>query len=327
MDAVLTCLITDNIGPNLLSQRLVQTITRYLNVAGGVAVRRFSDALRFALNALGLQPGAKIVISPLSPAIYLNVFDEMGFTPLYADVDSDSACISVSAVEKLIQLNPDALLIHAPIGFAPDMEKLIQFGKPIVEDISEALGANTGIKHAGSYGRYALISLEPEKIITSGGGAVVLANSRRDLSHLNKVVDTQPEEIFLPDLNSSLGLIQIGSLEQFIERRKDIAQVFSRAVMKSKHKTLVQKGDGENIFFAFPVLLNKGMKDVVQYAMKKKIQVIPAFNKSALAVRELPDFPCPVARSLMLRCVLFPLYPSLGKANTEEISKVLSTLP
>ena len=69
------------------------------------------------------------------------------------------------------------------------------------------------------------------------------------------------------------------------------------------------------------------MKEARQYALKKSVDTHPAFAASIAALDDGPATNCSNARSLVLRCVLFPLYPMLGKRDVETVCKVLATLP
>ncbi|MFQ3578843.1 MAG: hypothetical protein SNJ71_01720 [Bacteroidales bacterium] len=69
------------------------------------------------------------------------------------------------------------------------------------------------------------------------------------------------------------------------------------------------------------------MKDVITYANKKEIKVELAFMDSIVSHNEDIQRFCPVAYSLSLRTVLFPLYPRLTGKQVEAVAKVLATLP
>ncbi len=327
MNAVLSCLVSDTIGPGGIAKKLVGTMAKYFGSAGGAAFREYNRAIGVALNSLNLEPGSRIVISPLSPAVYVSVIEAKGYSILYCDVDPDTGCISAPAIEELMKSNPAAILLHAPLGFIPDIQSLEEYEIPIIEDISHGVGGNTKEHPIGSYGRFTIVSMEADDIITSGGGSVVLARGRQDLSQLRATIEPLASDCFLSDLNAALGLVQFETLERYIQRRKEIASHYVRAMMHTKHKTLSQNDESENVYYSFPVFLNSGMKEVVQYAKKKKIQTRPAFEGCALDTADLHSSACPHAQSLVLRTLLFPLYPSLGKQNVEYIAKVLSTLP
>jgi dTDP-4-amino-4,6-dideoxygalactose transaminase len=320
-------MVSDSLGPGLLGQKLVKDVADYLGVCGGAALREYGRAIKLAAAALGLEEGARALISPLAPRVYRDTFQEMGLELVFADVDEDSGCLAASGPEASGGPDAAAMVVHGSLGFVPDMDALSGCGIPIIEDISQALGAHTGSRKLGSYGSYVIISLEPEGIITAGGGALLLCRGRKELNALSKLTDTLPPDVFLPDFNAALGITQVKNIEKFIERRKEIAAVFSHAARQSRHKMLTQKGDGENIFFSFPVLLHSGMRDVQGYARKNGIETRPAFSESILAHLPEDDRAYPVAKSFLLRCLLFPLYPTLTKSGILQIEKTLSTLP
>ena len=79
---------------------------------------------------------------------------------------------------------------------------------------------------------------------------------------------------------------------------------------------------------AFPLILTSSYKDVKQYAAKKDIEISQAYEDSVIALKqeELSDS-CIRAKSLYLRCALFPLYPRLTHSQVSKIVKVLGSLP
>jgi dTDP-4-amino-4,6-dideoxygalactose transaminase len=323
-------MVSDSLGPGALGQRLVKDVCEYLGCGGGLALREYGRAIRLAFQALELSPGSRVAISPLAPRIYGEALREQGFEAVYADVEEDSGCVSPEGVDAVRGEGIAAVVVHATLGFVPDMEGFAELGVPVIEDISQAVGANTGVKKLGCFGAYTIVSLEPEGIITAGGGALLLCRGRKETQALLKLPRQPLPEELLPDFNAALGITQIKNIEKFVEKRKEIAAVFSHSAQQVRHRMLSQKGEAENIFFSFPLLLASGMKDVQAYARKKGIESGVAFSESILACLEEDDAAAkryPVARSFLLRCILFPLYPSLTKSSVEQISRVLSTLP
>jgi len=168
MDAVLTCMVSDSLGPGEITDSFVTRVSEYLELPGGIALREYPRALEIALELLDLPEGAKVIISALSPAFYIDVLKRKGYEPLIADVDPSNAAIHPERVAELLPLGPAALVVHYPLGFVPDLEALSQFGLPIIEDISTALGSHTGVKRGGNYGRFVIVCCEPDGIITAG---------------------------------------------------------------------------------------------------------------------------------------------------------------
>lgn len=343
MDSVLSCLVSEVLGPATLGERLLKILSDDLNAAGGCAVREYPRAIALAFRALGLERGARIALSPLLPWVYHYVCAELGMQPVYVDVDRQSPVIDPQSLQKVGDVA--AVVVDATLGFAADLERLVEFGMPIIEDVSQGLGATAGQHSVGTVGRYVICGLEPEHIITAGGGAALLARGRRERAALKAVSDGLPRELFLPDMNAALGVIQALELQRLNSRRREIAAIYAQSIAQSHHRTPVQHGEGENVDFSYPVFVESGVRDVIAYARKKSIEVIPAFGESVLGKavgREaqhgdegsterdgsLPDQTLlPNARGFLLRCLLFPLYPMLKKDEVELVQRVLATLP
>ena len=338
MDSVLTCMVSDVIGPATLTERLIKVLGDYLQAAGGYAVRDYPRAIEVAFAAAGLSAGDTVVLSPLLPWIYHHVCRGMGLNPVYVDVDAHSPVIDAALVR--IVDNPRAVVAASTLGFAPDLESLQELPVTLIEDVSQGLGANTGTHSVGTVGHFTICGMEPEHIITSGGGAAVFARGRKERAALKTVCDTLPRELFLPDMNAALGLIQALEVERLVQRRKEIAAVYARSAAQGRHKTAVQLGDGENVFFSFAVLVESAAGEVVAYARKKSIEVVTAFESSVIGYASVPReegaevdplLPeatvCPNARRFLLRTLLFPLYPMLKRDEVELVQRVLATLP
>ena len=67
MDAVLTCMVDEKIGPGELNTRLIQLVKEFFKCDGAVALRSPAIALGYALTALELEKGSKVMISALAP--------------------------------------------------------------------------------------------------------------------------------------------------------------------------------------------------------------------------------------------------------------------
>ncbi len=341
MDSVLTCMVDDNIGPGDRSRELVSAVSHHLGIAGGIALRERGRALALALEMLDLPPDSRIAMDPLVPAYYHDVVVDAGLDPVYVDVTGEGTCLDPRKLESLRAGTLGAgtlgaIVTHTALGYVPEMDAIAGFGVPIIEDISEGIGANTGDRLAGSYGRLVIVGMEPDGIITAGGGTLLLAATKADAARLRRAAHDLPLEVLLPDMNAALGLRQIKELERFITRRAELASVFSRAVMRGRHTVPGQPGDGENVHYAFPVVLSGGTADVRQYARKKGVETALAFEDSVLARYGRSEAAAggvvgenefPAARALGLRCIRFPLYPALTGAETAIIERVLSTLP
>ncbi len=330
MHSVLSCLVTDEIGPASLSADLVAVACAEYGQDGGKALREYVRAVELTVAALGLKEGDNAIVSPLAPTVYIRAFERFGINAVFADVHDEDACLNPEAVGKALEaIEAKAIFVHAPLGRVPDLTALSEYDLPLIVDIGEALGAKDNEGPLGSGAEYLILPMEPEAIATSGGGTLILAGNKSALKSLVEAADTLSADAFLPDLNASLGIVQWREYPQFLESRDMIFGAFTQALMKGRHRTLANPvgEDSRGVPFSFPVVLVSPMNEVRRYARKKGIETEPAFSGRALETYPEAEEDCPVAKALMMSVLLFPLYPTLGKKNVQHIVKVLSTLP
>ncbi len=330
MDSVLNCLVTDSIGPGEYADKFIKSLKESLDFDFGFALRSPFEALCYAFEALGLKEGDSILVSALAPAYYAGAAAEKGISLVIADCAENSLQPDMNAIRAAIDaspVKPSTYILFEPLGIIPDLSGLAESGLRIVEDITQGIKAYRGEAKAGSIGSLAILGLESRGIVTTGGGAVLFAKARREGLVLRNIAEEIPAELRMTDYNAALGWAQLRGLENNLETRRSIYQVFGASIARTKHHLLSVEGDGEAGFWAFPVALESGLKDVRAYAKKKEIDTELAFEESLAGKGLLPEGLCPRARSLAMRSVLFPLHERIGKAGVQKIERLLGTLP
>jgi dTDP-4-amino-4,6-dideoxygalactose transaminase len=390
MDAVLTAMVEDKIGPGEQSRLLIQIAKDRLRFDYCLALRSPAIALYLALKALNLEDGQGVLISALSPRYYHRVIEDLRLRPVYCDVRGDVPLMGRKTVEEAIagkdpEIEIRCIVLHHTLGFVPDTASMAELGIPIIDDRSQSYGAGfleeagksagsaesgpqgeasvrplretgSGGLPAGLSGVFTILGLEERDMLTSGGGALLYAVNRRDGSALRNYGDLPPE-YSLPDMNAAMAVIQFRESARNLEKRLEIARIYNQSALRTRHRRFVQGDEGQYNNYAFPLVLETGLKDVKAYARKKEILVESAFENTLIGFALTGDgeaalFPaaappsgdgaagekgensvsrfqdlCPEAYSLSLRTVLFPLYPRLSSSEVERISKLIVTLP
>ncbi len=333
MNSVLSCLVSDHIGPGPLNHELCSSMARYLSLYGGVAFSSYTRAVHCALDFLELEAGDRIILSAFSPSVYFDLLKAKGLQALVTDVDLESGLMQKLEVERLMSLSPKAIIFHYTLGFVPESGDIFSLGIPVLEDISQALGSSLGDLPCGYRGNVTVLAMEADGIVTCGGGGLVLARDKNDFKSLKRIADGYPENVLLPDMNAALGISQMKEVDAFLNRRREIEKIFKAAFMRSRHECLVQKGEGTNTPFGFAVFVRDNVKRVRQYAGRKNIETKAAFAGSYVSCmgpeeqRKSCVNGCSSAGNLLLRCLQFPLYPSLKQRDVQLIAKVLASLP
>jgi dTDP-4-amino-4,6-dideoxygalactose transaminase len=371
MDAVLTALVEDKIGPGEQARLLVQNAKEIFKFDYCLALRSPARALYIALKALELRDGQGVVLSALSPWYYREVLKELRLVPVYSDVENGSPLIGRSGIEAAAARRRDlevrCVLLYHSLGFLPDLSGIADLGLLVIEDRSQSFGSvmnphpsgspgspddspgkggenlsgpgpSTG--EAGKYGVYSILGLEERDMLTGGGGALLYAGNRRDGGALRNFAGLPPE-YGLPDMNAAMAVIQLRESARNLEKRREIAGIYNQSAQRTRHRRFVMDENLSYNNYAFPLILETGLKDVKTYARKKDILVEGAFARTLMGMVVGPEGAgqaeglneglnrenCPEAYSLSLRTVLFPLYPRLSSGEVERISKLIITLP
>ena len=330
MDAVLTAMVEDRIGPGECSRILIQTAKEHLHFDFSLALRSPATALRLALKALSLEAGDGVLVSALSPRYYGNVLEELQLTPLFCDVSYTFPCINRETIEKAVTsapagVNPRCILLHHTLGFIPDTESIADLGIPFIEDISQSFSP-ARVKEKRIQGIYTIFGLEERDSLTAGGGALLYSANRKDSAAL-RVFTNLPGEYNLPDINAALATAQFKETARNFDRRMEISKAYTQASLRTRHKRFIPLDGTEYNNYAFPLVLETGVKDVTAYARKKEIIIENAFEQTLTGTGICDSLLCPVSYSLSLRTVLFPLYPRLRSQDAERVSKLIMTLP
>jgi len=246
--------------------------------------------------------------------------------------------VEKALASKPRELDVRCIVLHHTLGYCPDAAAIAELGIPVIEDCSQSYGtvmgeagenpgngvsSGTGVS-AGNVGVFTILGLEERDMLTSGGGALLYSVNRRDAAALRGMGELPPE-YGLPDMNAALAIVQFREAEKNLEKRRELARLYTQSALRTRHKRFVEFVEYNN--YAFPLILETGMKDVKAYARRKDVAVESAFENTLIGSGMVKPEQCPEAYSLSLRTVLFPLYPRLGMRDAEKVAKLVLTLP
>ncbi|HEX7690363.1 MAG TPA: LegC family aminotransferase [Burkholderiaceae bacterium] len=221
-----------------------------------VAVMNGTAALHIALLLAGVERDDLVVTQPLTFVATCNAIAYCGAQPLFIDVDRRTLGLSPAALDAWLQehaLVDDAgdcrtreghrriracLPMHT-FGHPVDLDALVavceRWRLVLVEDAAESLGSYYKGRHTGNFGRIGVLSFNGNKIMTTGGGGMLLADEEigRRAKHLTTTAKiAHPYEFVhdevgynyrLPNLNAALGCAQLEQLPAFLESKRALA--------------------------------------------------------------------------------------------------------
>ncbi|WP_197322290.1 DegT/DnrJ/EryC1/StrS aminotransferase family protein [Saccharomonospora sp. NB11] len=168
-------------GVTGFERRFATAFADYHGVPHAVPTTNGSAALTIAMEALGVGPGTEVIVPGLTWVACASAAASLGAVPVLVDVDPATLSISPAAAEAAITDRTRAILVVHAYCSSADINALTALsrrtGIPIVEDCSQAHGAEWNGRKVGTFGTLGVFSLQQTKVLTCGEGGVVITSS------------------------------------------------------------------------------------------------------------------------------------------------------
>lgn len=357
IDAVVETLRSDFLTQGPKVELFEEAFAQYIGSKYAVAVNNGTAALHLCALVLGVQPGVKVITSPITFAASANCVRYCGGEVIFADIDPRSYCLDPNAVRTLLEKSPKgtyAGLIPVDFtGFPADMEAFRELAEEfdlwIIEDSCHAPGGyfvdSKNVKSrcgSGQYADLAIFSLHPVKHIAAGEGGVITTNDRTLYERLKllrthgimKPSDPQDHGAWyyemvelgynyrITDIQAALAMSQLSRAEQGIERRQQIAKAYDEAfdglsIVKQTRKDLIF-----NAFHLYVIEVEdrKGLYDFLMEAgIVPQVHYIPLHKMPYYQALGWQSGDFPKAESYYDHCLSLPMFPSLTDQEQQYV--------
>lgn len=327
MDAVLQTMVDEKIGPGEKKRQFSRDFSLYLNRKDGFTFRSYLDAIIVGLSSFNLNSGDYVALSVFTPSIYLEALKRLDLKPFIVDVDSEMM-IDQNTIASSLDKEIKAIISFHPICQIPSSLSLRELSLPILEDISQSLGSRLGELKSGSCGDVVICSTEEDSIISTAGGALLFTDNDEYSERIKKTISDIQPFIEMPDLNASLGVVQLANIDQLLQRRNTLYKLYFEDVRKKGNVKVF--GSGSIDFFSngygFSIISNEKPEEIINTALKYQVTCRKTFSK-AIGARYLDKYDkYPKALPSLCRAISFPLYPFLSKEDIQTIEKVIGIL-
>jgi aminotransferase in exopolysaccharide biosynthesis len=240
--------------------RFEREMAAYVGSPRAVAAVNGTAALHMALKLAGVKPGELVITQPLTFVATCNAIAYCQAEPVFVDVDRHTLGLSPAALaawlEEHAQLGDDGLCrsradgkiirVCVPMhtfGHPVEIDDLLvvckRWNLQLVEDAAESLGSFYKGRHTGTFGQIGTLSFNGNKIITTGGGGMILAGEEigaraKHLTTTAKIAhpfeyvhDEVGYNYRLPNINAALGCAQLEKLEAFIATKRELARRYA----------------------------------------------------------------------------------------------------
>ncbi|MBV8032531.1 MAG: DegT/DnrJ/EryC1/StrS family aminotransferase [Betaproteobacteria bacterium] len=219
--------------------RFEEAFAEYLGVRHAMALPSCTSAIHLSLLALGVGPGDEVVVPDVTWIASAAPVTYVGATPVFADIDASTWCMSAASLEACITPRTRAAIPVDLYGGVPDWDALRAVSKrrgvAIIEDAAEAVGSEYRGRKAGTFGETGVFSFHGSKTLTTGEGGL-LATDRTDLYERAAVLrdhgrppgdrafyNTEVAHKYkMSALQAALGWAQLQRIEELVARKRKI---------------------------------------------------------------------------------------------------------
>jgi perosamine synthetase len=334
-----------------------EKLVQYTGVNYAIAVVNGTAALHLCLKLAGIELGDEVLLPALTFVATVNTVSYSGGIPHF--IDSDSKSLGIDPIKLDYYLKEIAVMRNGvcynkksnrtiksviamhTFGHPVDLDPLLalceKYNLELIEDAAESLGTYYKKKHTGNWGKLSALSFNGNKIITTGGGGAILTNDQR-LAKLAKHISTTAKlphrwaffhdqvgyNYRLPNINAAIGCAQMDQIDQFIFKKRMLAEKYHHAFRNVEGVTIFTEPDYARSNYWLNVLLLDE-----KYAHERD-PLLKAFHEQGILSRpvwvlmnKLPMFKdCPrmdlsIAESLEQRIINIPSSAKLGGDDGE----------
>ena len=369
IDAVCRVLESDFITQGPVVGQFEQAVAEYCSAAYAVAVNSATSALHIACLALGVSEADSVWTTPNTFVASANCARYCGATVDFVDIDPHTYNMCPKALASKLtdakrsgQRLPSVVIVVHFAGQSCDMQDFSELAKrykfKIIEDASHAIGASYKQQRVGSckYSDITVFSFHPVKIITSAEGGMALTNCtsldkkmRLYRSHGvfrpetgNSRATDAPwayEQVHLgynyrmTDVHAALGLSQIQRLDEFVERRRQIALRYDEQLLDLPFTLPVHEHYGQSALHLYPILVSESIDmEAVRLSLFKflhlnglgvNVHYIPVHTQPYYHQLGFRTGDFPVAERYYSRTLSLPIFGSMTEAQQYRVVRLL----
>jgi aminotransferase in exopolysaccharide biosynthesis len=311
---LLECVNTNYVSS--VGKRVLEFEKKFAKFTGSkyaVATVNGTNALYIAIKLANVKPGNEVISQALTFVATCNAISYAGANPVFIDVDKDTMGLSPSALKNFLKKNAEkrpsgtynkktgkkiaACIPMHTFGFPCRIKEICDicaaWGIVVIEDAAESLGSYVGKKHTGTFSLMASFSFNGNKIITTGGGGMLITNNLKLAKKAKHITTTakvpHPYEYIhdeigynyrMPNLNAALGCAQIECLNDFLVIKKKLANHWQQFFKKRNIKYIRPlKNNKANYWLNTLVLKTRKEREIfLKYTNKNGVMTRPIWR-------------------------------------------------
>lgn len=364
VQAVTATLLSDYLTQGPKVGEFEEKFAAYIGVKYAVAVANGTAALHLCALALGVQPGQRVITTPITFAASANCIRYCGGEVHFADIDPATGLLDLAAVRRLLESQPKGYF-HGLVpvdfaGLAVDLEEARrlcnEFGLWMIEDACHAPGGSftdsRGQKQRcgnGQFADLAIFSFHPVKHIATGEGGMITTNRQDLYEHLLRLrthgITKDPAQMLrndggwymemqelgynyrMPDMLCALGVSQLTRADEGIRRRRELAARYDAAFASLPAVVPLAGAPGHAYhLYVIQVLNRKGLYDFLrEQQVFAQVHYIPVHTMPYYQSLGWKPGDFPLAENYYEKCLSIPLFPALTDEQQDYVIECIRT--
>jgi len=374
INAIVKALRNDWITQGPKVNEFEKELADYCGAKYAVAFSSGTAALHATYFVAGIKEDDEIITSPITFLSTANAALFLHARPVFVDIEKDTGNVDPDLIEEAITEKTKAIVPVDYGGHPVNLEKISKIAKKhnllVIEDACHALGAeyrcnsqlDKWIK-VGSY-KYSdmtIFSFHPVKSITTGEGGAVLTNNKefyerlimfrqhgviKDKTKFKVNPGSVPGDWYyemqllgynyrLTDIQCALGISQLKKLNKFIQRRREIVEIYKDAFKNNDFFDLLQEKDyAKSSWHLYPIRLKDKYKDKKREIFAKlrekglgvQVHYIPVYWQPYYQKLGYKKGICPNAEDFYKREISIPLYPAMSDEDIKYVIKKIAEI-
>lgn len=296
-----------------------EKIASYAKVKGAVSCQNGTSGLHIALKVCGVTIKDEVIVPTLTFIAAVNPVKYIGAEPVFMDCD-DSLCMDTGKLLEFCQKECNiedgklinnktkkhikAVLVVHVFGNMADMEEITEiadrFNLKVIEDATEAIGTyytkgKYKGRYAGTIGHVGVYSFNGNKIMTTGGGGMIVSENEEILSHAKHLTtQAKSDQLYythdeigynyrMTNLQAALGLAQLEQLEDFIKIKEENYNLYKEKIKKIPGLSIMDFKEGIRCNYWFYALecsdrYPLSRDEIIKHLSSNKIQSRPVWG-------------------------------------------------
>jgi len=281
-------------------QELESAWCDYYGARYAVSMNSATSGLYAAVGALGLGFGDEIIVSPYTMTACATCALIYGAIPIFADVSLGTGCLDPESIEEHITDRTKAIIVVHQFGFPAEMDAIMALAKKhdlrVIEDCAQSHGAKYKGRFTGIIGDIGVFSLNVNKTIQVGEGAVCLTDDE-DLRYRLALIRNHGEAVVGPagyeditnmvgfnyrltEIGAALALEQLKKLDDLNHVRLELVDILNQGFGKydglipaSKRSHGTELDSCHSTYYIYPL---RFLQEVVGITRDQFVQAVNA---------------------------------------------------